>query len=74
MRLNFLLILFFAVLLSAKAQVAPYKVFELKSDSTDYVFKVIRIKDVKLKYVTRGARTHRPQGCFKPHKTSTKVV
>ncbi|WP_036381430.1 DUF3078 domain-containing protein [Muricauda sp. MAR_2010_75] len=61
MRLNFLLILFFAVLLSAKAQVAPYKVFELKSDSTDYVFKVIRIKDVKLKYVTRGAKLTDPR-------------
>ncbi|MFD2100381.1 DUF3078 domain-containing protein [Flagellimonas iocasae] len=61
MRLICFLVLFLTIILSASAQVAPFKVFELKSDSTDYTFKVVRIKDVKLKYVTRSAKLTDPR-------------
>jgi len=59
MRLNCFLILFLTVFLSANAQVTQLKAFEI--DSTDGAFKIIRIKDVKLKYLTRNAKLTDPR-------------
>ncbi|MCK0161039.1 DUF3078 domain-containing protein [Allomuricauda sp. F6463D] len=59
MRLNCFLILFLTVFLSANAQVTQLRAFEI--DSTDGVFKIIRIKDVKLKYLTRNAKLTDPR-------------
>jgi len=59
MRINCFLILFLTVFLSANAQVTQLKAFEI--DSTDGGFKIIRIKDVKLKYLTRNAKLTDPR-------------
>ena len=59
MRLNCFLILFLAVFLSAHSQVTQLKAFEI--DSTNGSFKIIRIKDVKLKYLTRNAKLTDPR-------------
>lgn len=59
MRINCFLILFLTVFLSTNAQVTQLKAFEI--DSTDGAFKIIRIKDVKLKYLTRNAKLTDPR-------------
>ena len=59
MRINCFLILFLTVFLSANAQISRLKVFE--PDSTDSGFKIVRIKDVKLKYLTRSAKLTDPR-------------
>ncbi|MAU14880.1 MAG: hypothetical protein CMH46_04995 [Muricauda sp.] len=59
MRINCFLILFLTVFLSANAQVTQLKAFEI--DSTDGDFKIIKIKDVKLKYLTRSAKLTDPR-------------
>lgn len=59
MRINCFLILFLTVFLSANAQITRLKVFE--PDSTDAGFKIVRIKDVKLKYLTRSAKLTDPR-------------
>ena len=59
MRINCFLILFLTVFLSANAQVTQLKAFEI--DSTDGDFKIIRIKDVKLRYLTRSAKLTDPR-------------
>ena len=59
MRINCFLILFLTVFLSANAQISRLKVFE--TDSTDSGFKIVRIKDVKLKYLTRSAKLTDPR-------------
>lgn len=59
MRIICFLTLFLIVSLSANAQINRLKVFE--PDSTESGFKVVRIKDVKLKYLTRSARLTDPR-------------
>ncbi len=59
MRLICFLIIFFSVFVSLNAQVNPLRVFE--KDSTETGFQVVRIKDVKLKYLTRSAKLTDPR-------------
>ncbi|MCA0958484.1 DUF3078 domain-containing protein [Allomuricauda sp. XS_ASV26] len=59
MRINCFLILFFAVFVTSNAQITRLKAFE--PDSTDSNFRVVRIKDVKLKYLTRNAKLTDPR-------------
>ncbi|WP_420603291.1 DUF3078 domain-containing protein [Flagellimonas sp.] len=57
----YFLFLFLCFGLSSYAQVNPLRVFERNPDSTASSFQVVRIKDVKLKYVTRGAKLTDPR-------------
>lgn len=59
MRIICFLILFLGLSLTAEAQRTRLKVFE--PDSTENGFQVVRIKDVKLKYLTRSARLTDPR-------------
>ncbi|WP_222982923.1 DUF3078 domain-containing protein [Flagellimonas meishanensis] len=59
MRIVGICILFLFVVRSAEAQVTNLKVFE--RDSSEVGFKVVRIKDVKLKYLKRGAKLTDPR-------------
>ncbi|AWX44727.1 hypothetical protein HME9304_01730 [Flagellimonas maritima] len=59
MRLTCFFAVFFFLSLSLQAQVNPLKVFE--RDTTASNFQVQRIKDIKLKYITRGARLTDPR-------------
>ncbi|WP_129655010.1 DUF3078 domain-containing protein [Flagellimonas olearia] len=59
MRIICCLLLFLAVSFSANAQINRLKVFE--PDSTETGFRVVRIKDVKLKYLTRSAKLTDPR-------------
>ncbi|WP_298793219.1 DUF3078 domain-containing protein [uncultured Allomuricauda sp.] len=46
---------------SSSAQINLLRVFEQDADTTSSGFQVVRIKDVKLKYVTRGAKLTDPR-------------
>jgi len=59
MRLICFIIVFLTAFSSVKAQVNPLIAFE--NDSTESTFTVVRIKDVKLKYVTRSAKLTDPR-------------
>ena len=59
MRLTCFFILFLTVFLSTHAQVTRIKAFEI--DSTESGFQIVRIKDVKLKYLTRSAKLTDPR-------------
>lgn len=59
MRIICFIALFLTVSLSTNAQINRLKVFE--PDSTDNGFKVVRIKDVKLKYLPRAAKLTDPR-------------
>jgi len=59
MRIICLLILFLTVSFSASAQITRLKVFE--PDSVNNGFKIVRIKDVKLKYLPRSAKLTDPR-------------
>ncbi|GLU43048.1 DUF3078 domain-containing protein [Allomuricauda sp. NBRC 101325] len=59
MRISFFLILFLTLSFSTNAQITRLKVFE--PDSTDSGFKVVRIKEVKLKYPVRSAKLTDPR-------------
>src|SRR5690606_7994083 len=59
MRIICFIILFLGLSLTAEAQRNRLKVFE--PDSTENGFQVVRIKDVKLKYLTRSARLTDPR-------------
>lgn len=54
------LFFFLCTFLSSYAQVNPLRVFEQDPDTTTSTFEVIRIKDIKLKYVPRGAKLTSP--------------
>ncbi|NAY91465.1 DUF3078 domain-containing protein [Muricauda sp. JGD-17] len=70
MRVVCFLILFSAVFISAQAQVISIKAFE--PDSTETGFKVVRIKDLKLKYPTRSAKLTNPRTVLNRVKPVTK--
>ena len=59
MRIVYFVVLILAVSFSANAQINRLKVFE--PDSTDSGVKVVRIKDVKLKYLPRDAKLTDPR-------------
>ncbi len=59
MRIICFIVLFLGLSLTAEAQRNRLKVFE--PDSTENGFQVVRIKDVKLKYLTRSARLTDPR-------------
>ncbi|NDV42312.1 DUF3078 domain-containing protein [Flagellimonas sediminis] len=59
MRIFCFLILLLAVTFSASAQISRLKVFE--PDSVNNGFKIVRIKDVKLKYLPRSAKLTDPR-------------
>ncbi|RIV46263.1 DUF3078 domain-containing protein [Flagellimonas pelagia] len=59
MRITCFLILFLTVSFSASAQITRLKVFE--PDSVNAGFKIVRIKDVKLKYLPRSAKLTDPR-------------
>ncbi len=59
MRLTFFLVLFLSAFFSLSAQVNPLNVFE--RDSVEPGFQVVKIKDVKLKYLTRSAKLTDPR-------------
>lgn len=59
MRISFFLFLFLTISFSVNAQITRLKVFE--PDSTDSGFKVVRIKEVKLKYPIRSAKLTDPR-------------
>ncbi|MCB0373481.1 MAG: DUF3078 domain-containing protein [Muricauda sp.] len=59
MRIICFIALFLTVSLSTNAQINRLKVFE--PDSTENGFKVVRIKDVKLKYLPRAAKLTDPR-------------
>ncbi len=59
MRLICFFVFFLCFFLSLKAQVNPLQVFE--KDTTETDFTVVRIKEVKLKYVPRGAKLTDPR-------------
>jgi Protein of unknown function (DUF3078). len=59
MRIFCLLILLLTVSFSASAQISRLKVFE--PDSVNNGFKIVRIKDVKLKYLPRSAKLTDPR-------------
>ncbi|WP_190810608.1 DUF3078 domain-containing protein [Flagellimonas sp. S3867] len=53
--------IFLCFVVASSAQINPLRVFEQGSDTTETEFQVVRIKDVKLKYVTRGAKLTDPR-------------
>src|SRR5690606_708041 len=71
MRIICFVILFLGLSLSAEAQRNRLKVFE--QDSTKNGFQVVRIKDVKLKYLTRSARLTDPRTVLNRVKPVKKV-
>nr|WP_298995744.1 DUF3078 domain-containing protein [uncultured Allomuricauda sp.] len=70
-RLLLVVVLCFFSFYSSFAQVNPLRVFERSNDSTES-FRPIRIKDVKLKYVPRGAKLTSPVTVLNRTKTLNK--
>lgn len=70
MRLTLFLVLFLTAFISLNAQVSPFNVFE--RDTVEPGFQVVKIKDVKLKYLARSAKLTDPRTTLNRVKPLTK--